>query len=340
MAALFGLGNPLLDISVDAEQPLFDKYALTCPNAILAEESHLPLYAEIQAAPYTPVYVAGGSCQNSIRVAQWMLQKEGSTAYTGCVGKDADADILRQCAQKDGVKVDYAVSDTRRTGRCAVLIHQKDRSMCTDLEAASTFTTHHLKEKKAVWENAEVIAVEGYFLTVSEESVVALAKHQMANKKTFAFSLSAPFICQFFTAGVKNVLEYANLVFGNESEAELIATALGWELGNDHVAIAKKLAAYPFAEGVDATRKVIITRGADEVVVATSDAANLYPVIKLPVEKILDLNGAGDAFCGGYLAGLVSGQDEKKCVEAGNFASSTIIQTSGTNLDMPNTFQW
>ena len=34
-------------------------------------------------------YIAGGATQNSIRVAQWMLEDEKCTTSVGCVGNDA-----------------------------------------------------------------------------------------------------------------------------------------------------------------------------------------------------------------------------------------------------------
>lgn len=74
MSLIFGMGNPLLDISVEAPDSLMAKYKLTCPNAILADETHTELYKEITEAPFKPEFVAGGSAQNTIRVAQWMLQ--------------------------------------------------------------------------------------------------------------------------------------------------------------------------------------------------------------------------------------------------------------------------
>jgi sugar/nucleoside kinase (ribokinase family) len=48
-----------------------------------------------------------GATQNSIRVAQWMLQTPKSTVYVGCTGKDAFSARLRDCAEADGVAVHY-----------------------------------------------------------------------------------------------------------------------------------------------------------------------------------------------------------------------------------------
>ena len=50
-------------------------------------------------------YIAGGATQNSIRVAQWMLQVPDASSYIGCVGNDHFATKLREAAAKDGVNV-------------------------------------------------------------------------------------------------------------------------------------------------------------------------------------------------------------------------------------------
>lgn len=42
-------------------------------DQILAEDQHVPMYKEL-AAMADVEYIAGGATQNSIRVAQWMLQ--------------------------------------------------------------------------------------------------------------------------------------------------------------------------------------------------------------------------------------------------------------------------
>ncbi|PWA85289.1 adenosine kinase 2 [Artemisia annua] len=54
-----------------------------------------------------------------------------------------------------------------------------------------------------------------------------------------------------------------------------------------------------------------------------------YPVIYLPKEKLVDTNGAGDAFVGGFLSQLVKKKPIEECVRAGCYASNMIIQRSG-----------
>lgn len=50
-------------------------------------------------------YIPGGATQNSIRIAQWMLQVAGATSYMGCLGKDEFGTKMQETAMKDGVNV-------------------------------------------------------------------------------------------------------------------------------------------------------------------------------------------------------------------------------------------
>ncbi|WP_348226176.1 PfkB family carbohydrate kinase, partial [Salmonella enterica] len=80
-------GNPLLDISAVVDDEFLTKYDIKLNNAILAEDKHLPMYDEM-SSKFNVEYIAGGATQNSIKVAQWMLQIPGATSYMGSIGKD------------------------------------------------------------------------------------------------------------------------------------------------------------------------------------------------------------------------------------------------------------
>lgn len=102
------------------------------------------------------------------------------------------------------------------------------------------------------------------------------------------------------------VFPHVEYVFGNESEALVFSET--HNLGtNDCVEIAKKIAdptLFPLSrEGV--VRKVIITQGADPTIIAvgTERVITVKPK-QLAKEKIVDSNGAGDAFVGGFLSQL------------------------------------
>ena len=54
---------------------------------------------------------------------------------------------------------------------------------------------------------------------------------------------------------------------------------------------------------------------------------------KIDKDKIVDTNGAGDAFVGGFLSQFVDGKEEKVCVAAGTYAAQYMIQRAGTTLE-------
>merc|ERR1719326_1872841 len=106
---------------------------------------HMPLYAELAAKPDVK-YIAGGATQNSIRVAQWMLQEPGMTAYMGCVGEDEFSQKMRDVCAEDGVAVHYMVDSKTPTGTCAVPIKDNERSLVANLSAANNYKASHLQE--------------------------------------------------------------------------------------------------------------------------------------------------------------------------------------------------
>ncbi|XP_039138651.1 adenosine kinase 1-like [Dioscorea cayenensis subsp. rotundata] len=93
-------------------------------------------------------------------------------------------------------------------------------------------------------------------------------------------------------------------VFNNETEARTFSKVHGWETENVEE-IALKISALPKASGTH-KRITVITQGSDPVVVAEDGRLKLFPVILLPPkEKLVNTNGAGDAFIGGLLSQLV-----------------------------------
>ncbi|CAE8702771.1 unnamed protein product, partial [Polarella glacialis] len=328
--SILGMGNPLLDISAVVTQETYDKYGLLPGNAILAEEKHMPLYAELAAKPDVK-YIAGGATQNSIRVAQWMLQEPNMTAYMGCIGSDKFGEALTDACKQDGVLAKYMVDPSAPTGTCAVTILDKERSLTTNLSAANNYKVSHLQqaENLAVLEGAKVVYSAGFFITVSPESMEVASQAMLKSGGAYCMNLSAPFIVQVppFRAVLEKLLPACDYLFGNETEAVAYAEAAGWDT-TDVESIANRLSLVPMA-GNKPARKVVITQGAEPTIVAIEGKATKYPVNQLSKEQLVDTNGAGDAFVGGFLAALIKGKDIAASCKAGAWAASIVIQHSG-----------
>jgi len=330
---ILGIGNPLLDISADVPQQFLDKYGVKVNDAILAEDKHMPIYQDL-VDNFSVKFTAGGATQNTIRLCQWFSPPK-TTSYIGCVGKDQNAEILKSAAEADGVAVHYLQDSSHPTGRCAVLIHDTERSLITDLAAANHYKAEHLStsEINDLVNKAKYFYSAGFFLTVSPESLMKLAKHvQQHQDKYLLGNISAPFIAMFFSDPLLAAVPYYDYLFGNESEAEALGKKLGLtDLSISNIAI--HLANIPHITETR-HRHVIFTQGSKETIVAVGGKEGIqrFPVPLLDKSLIVDLNGAGDAFVGGFLSQLIQGSDLQRCIDVGHYAARTIIQVSGIVL--------
>jgi len=329
MASILGMGNPLLDISDNVDKALMEKYGLEPGGIILAEEKHQPLFAEMVKRPGVQ-YIAGGATQNSIRVAQWMLQSKGATAYMGCAGKDANAEKMKACCEKDGVTTSYMIDDTAPTGTCACLIEGVERSLCTNLCAANNFKVEHVQkpENLKLVKEAKIIYSAGFFITVSTDSMKLAQAEAAKSGAKYCLNLSAPFLMQVppFKAFILESLPMVDYLFCNETEAATFAETEGWDT-TDVKFIATRLSLIPSRKGVK--RTVVITQGSDPTIVAVNGHVTEHPILVLPKEKLVDTNGAGDAYVGGFLAALSKGLPVADCCKAGAYSASVIVQHSG-----------
>lgn len=334
---LLCLENPILDIQAVGDKVLLDKYGLKDNDAILAEEKHMGLYDELLGR--NAKIIAGGAAQNTARGAQYMLP-DNSVVYIGCVGHDKNAETLKEACEKAGVHTEYRVDDVQPTGKCGVVITGHNRSMCTHLAAANEYKIEHLKQPH-VWslvEKAQVYYVGGYHLTVCVPAILALAEEAAAKNKIFMLSLSAPFIPQFFKDQLDSVTPYTDYIFCNETEARAFSDSHGWDTHDIHE-IAKRLSQLP-KKNSSRPRVAIVTQGTLPTVIAVGKASGevdvtAFPVREIPKSDIVDTNGAGDAFAGGFAAGIVQNKSIHESVDMGSWLASLSIQELGPSFPFP-----
>lgn len=249
---------------------------------------------------------------------------------------------MTEVASKAGVKTLYFVTEKENTGSCAVLVKQKERSLIANIAAANFFESKHLDspEVAAAIEKARIFYSTGFLLTVPQgpESLIKLGKYCKENNKIFVFNLSAPFLIDFFWDQMQKVLPYADYVICNEHEASAYAKKCGWD-ESDPQANAQKLALAP-KENSSRKRTVIFTQGPQPTIVFSDEKITTYNPKVVEEDKIVDLNGAGDAFASGIIAGLAKNVDLVEAIEAGHYAAFLVIQNSGATYPEPCEFVW
>lgn len=288
---------------------------------------------------YDAKLLAGGAAQNSARGAQYILPPN-SVVYIGGVGDDKYAAILHDAVQAAGLRVEYRVDEKQPTGRCGVVITGHNRSLCTALGAANCYDLDHLK-REDIWnlaENANVFYIGGYHFTVCPAAIQELGKLAASKNKAFVLNLSAPFIPQFFKDPVDASAPYWDYIIGNETEAVAYAESHG--LSEDVKSSPKKIALHLAnlpKENKQRKRVAIITQGTDPTLVAIQGEEEAKEVLVHTIDKSLinDTNGAGDAFAGGFLAGLVRGEPLEQCVDMGQWLARLSIQELGPSFPVP-----
>ena len=341
---IFLIENPLLDISIEAkDNALLEKYELQAGLASLASEKQLPMYDEIWNMEGR-MAIPGGSALNSARATNFMLKNQGiagKVTYFGSVGKDERGDSLTQNLINDGMNANMHIQEDTPTGTCAVIVVDKDRTLCANLAAACKYSTAHLEANMAQLDKAKIIYTTSFFITSNVEALMKVANYANEKSIPMGFNLSAVFLLMFELNNVLPCLEYADYIFANEDEAAEFGKTQGME-GADLKDIAKVIAKW--AKKSATPRTVIVTYGAKPVIVAIntpgSDDVQVteYPLAELTKDQIVDTNGAGDAFVGGFMSQLYQDKDIKTCIEAGIYLSREVVQRSGCMF--PEKLEW
>jgi adenosine kinase len=318
--------NPLLDISAHVDADFLKTYGLEPAAAALCTPEQMPIYEALEKKSDVS-FIPGGSGLNTARVAKWMMQKpDAEVTYVGSIADDKYGALLKSAAEKEGLNMAVAYSTTNPTGSCAVCIVGKERSLLANLAAANDLKVEHLDTapvQKAITE-ASIYYFTGFTLTISKDHVLKVAEHSAKNNGTFSMNLSAPFIIDFFP--LMDVMPYVDIVFSNDDEAKAMAKKQGWET-EDIKEIAQKVAALPKVG--PKPRLVVFTQGSNFTIAATTESVQTVDVPKIEADAIVDTNGAGDSFVGGFLAAMALSKSVEDCCKAGHYAAGVIIQNDG-----------
>lgn len=328
--------NPLIDATIDVNADFLAKWNLRNNDAILADEKYQPLVDEVVGNP-SVFMTGGGSCQNTLVMAQWMLQDKGTTAIVGAVGPDPNKEILQGIMEKAGVKCLYEVIPKQYTGCGVVLVCDGSRSIVASVAAAGNFSFENwdTPERLDAVRNAKVILVSTYFLRSSERTGLAVAAECGYRNIPLALTLSSPSaIDSEAWQSTLELFRVSSITFGNTSELVCMGKKLGFcgadatEENTDLKALCKKLADY---DNPTTKKRIFIATDGDRPTIACESGSEPITCDVLPIKssEIVDTNGAGDSFAGGFLAYYIQGAPLLKCLQAGHYASFQNLKQRG-----------
>ena len=331
--SIIAIGNPIVDISAEIDSESLQKYELKWGETAFANEKNYGFYEVLEKKPEV-TYIPGGSIQNTLRTASWCLgmEEENKDKYSitmlGAIGNDGYKDKIMEALKSSGVKPLLQSISDMSTSRCGVGIFQKERSLLTEIRASNCLTDEFVKEHEEEIYANDALIIEGYFLQEKFDLCKNLCTEFKKRNKVVILTLSAVFMVKVHFDKIKDIANLSDIVVSNMEEMEAF---VGTE-GEGYKVVLEK--AFKKLEKGD--RLFVVTDGGKGVVVSQYNyEKDMVDFIMqsfpepIKTEDIVDLNGAGDSFLGGFLSQYMKGRSLNACCRAGNEASHIILKSVG-----------
>ena len=266
------------------------------------------------------------------------LRAGAPTLFVGAVGRDVFGQGARKFAERIGLRTHLVEKAKYSTGTAVITINEAGQNQIV-IAPGANLALHKQDVPAAPFAHAHVVVCQGE----SDCRTVAHVLRQARKAGAVTVLNPAPMRADFDLG----LLRHTEVLIPNESEFVALAKA--------HAGCAALLRSAPYRDqgefgaatlrtlAADALHRlcrclqvpvVILTLGARGCFVSQPDALlcmNAHPV------EVVDSTGAGDAFVGGFAAGLV--KFKRNVVEAAHFANAVAalaVMQPGTAEAMPN----
>lgn len=270
-----------------------------------------------------------------------MLDKNNSDTigFLGSVGDDSCGNKYIELLEKEGIISYLEKIPNKTTGTCLVVCGQGDRAHFTDLGASILITKEYTEKVLPYFKDAILIYTELFIIKTQKELLFKIAQMGENDSKIFGFNLPSFYFLDTFENEIMEMISYSDIFFSNISEAKYFANKSGIDTTISTNELIVKLAKLN-KKNKNKNRIVVITAGELPAWVCEYNFREnkvnhlkSYEANKIPKNLIVDTNGAGDAFAGGFLSQYIKGKDLDRCMKAGHWAASKIIQKTGCLIE-------
>jgi ribokinase len=256
----------------------------------------------------------GGSAANT---AVGLARLGCKVGFIGKVGCDREGDLLIQDFRAEGVDITGTIrTEQGKSGSVLGFVDKKGaRALYIDSGVNDTITFDEI--------NAEY-AAEAQFLHltsfVGEKSFQTQKRllGAIPNSVKVSFDPGALYARKGY-AVLEAILKRTYVLMPNAIELELLTGEADYCKGAD----------FMVGRGV---KIVAVKLGGDGCYVTDGHERHLIDSFKV---KVIDTTGAGDAFCAGFLYGLVNEKSLFECGRLGNFVASRCVMKMGSRAGLP-----
>jgi ribokinase len=268
------------------------------------EESFIENYAE----------ACGGSAANTTVGLARLGCKVG---FIGKVGCDREADLLIQDFCKEGVDTNGTIRARQgKSGSVMGFVDKKGaRALYIDSGVNDTIAFGEINVDYA--SQAQFLHLTSF---VGEKSFQTQKKllSSLPDSVRVSFDPGALYARKGF-AYLEPIIKKTYVLMPNAIELELLTGETDYCKGAD----------FMVGKGV---KMVAVKLGGDGCYVTDGRERHLIEAFKV---KVVDTTGAGDAFCAGFLYGLVNDKRLYECGKLGNFVASRCVMKMGARAGLP-----
>ena len=339
-------GSPLMDCISDVSKEFIINNKIELNSTIHRKLSEIKFLNEFLKNEIK--YIPGGCQFNAMRVFNWMLEKDKTDiiGFLGSVGsQDPYGKVYQNLLLRENIVPIFETIENETTGLCMVICYNRDRAHITDLGASISISNDFVDRNWYKFKNVELIYTELFILKTKKEICFKLAELGLRNETFYGFNLPSEYFLVNYKNDISKLCEYADIIFANEQEALLFCEALNiYPNKNENKNELIKDLAFHLCKNIPKKNKnkkriVVVTSGPNPASCCQYDHkkqkeifSGIFSVKDVPAENIIDTNGAGDAFAGGFLSQFVKGKSLVECMKAGHWAASIIIQKRGCDI--------
>ncbi len=311
-----GIGNAIVDVIAHCDEAFIARMSLNKGAMTLIDtERANTLYDAMGPA----VEISGGSGANT---TVGVASLGGKAAFIGKVGNDQLGGIFRHDIRAVGVQFDIAPANSGTpTARSMILVTpDAERTMNTYLGACQELTPADVDPH--LIQRAKVTYMEGYLWDppLAKEAFLKAARIAHDAGQEVSLTLSDSFCVQRYLSEFQDLVKnHVDILFANTSEILALWQTEDWD------------------EAVRQTRQhcdlAALTRSEKGSVIVTPDEVHEIPA--WPVDKVVDLTGAGDLYAAGFLYGYTHGRDYAACGRIASLAAGEVISHVGARPETP-----
>ena len=312
--ALLGISNAIVDILAHVDDEFLQKVGAPPGSMTLIDADRAN---EIYGMMGPATEMSGGSVANTVA---GVANLGGNTAYIGRVKNDQFGEIFVHDMRSLGVDIRTSPAAAGSpSARCYVLISEDgQRTMqtylgaCTEL-SKSDVTTQTVGEP-------DIILLEGYVWDIPEGPALTSKAIDLAKQagSRVALSLSDSFCVERHQQAYLDVVhEGVDIVFADEDE---VLALFGKSDFDDVTPIIQNL-----------PNLFVVTRSARGSVIFQGDT--IITQAAVPVAKVIDSTGAGDAYTAAFIHGLTTQQSLAECARLGTWCATRVIQQVGARIE-------